>query len=235
MTWSLIVLDRETKEIGVAGASCSGYVAGIEGIVPGKGAIVAQAMSNMEAKARGMEMIEAGAAPREIITAITDPKFDPSFADRQYAVVTFDHLNAPASFTGGEAAPYAGALSGEGISVQGNILASKEVLQAPWDAIQAAQQERLPLYEILMRALEAGGAAGGDTRCGEQRATSAFVKMARPDDGMWNPYLYLVVHGVDRGGTNAVMVLRAEYERWKAAYRDCRSTQWFLMPPARTP
>jgi uncharacterized Ntn-hydrolase superfamily protein len=234
MTWSLIVLDNETKEIGVAGASCSGYVAGIAGIVPGKGAIMAQAMGNMEAKARGMELIEAGVAPHEIITVITDPQFDSSFADRQYAVVTFDHLDAPANFTGNETAPYAGTLSGEEVSVQGNILVSREVLQAPWDAIMAARREKLPLYETLMRALEAGSLAGGDTRCGEQRATSAFVTMARPDDSVWNPYVNLVIHGVDQGDVNAVEVLRAEYERWKAAYRDSRSTQWFLRPPAKT-
>jgi len=181
-----------------------------------------------------MELIEAGAAPHEMIAVITDPQFDPSFADQQYAVVTFDHLNAPASFTGSGAAPYAGALAGEGISVQGNILASKEVLQASLDAIQAARREKLPLYETLIRALEAGSAAGGDTRCGEQRATSAFVKVARADDSVWNPYLNLVVHGVDRGDVNAVTVLHTEYERWIAAYRNSRSTQWFLMPPART-
>jgi hypothetical protein len=46
--------------------------------------------------------------------------------------------------------------------------------------------------------------------------------------------LNLVVHGVDRGGVNAVEVLRSEYEWWKAAYRKSRSTQWFLMPPAKT-
>ena len=146
--------------------------------------------------------------------------------------MTFAHLNTPASVTGQGTASYAGALFGEGVSVQGNILASKEVLQAPLDVIQAAQREKLPLYETLMRALEAGSAAGGDTRCGEQRATSAFVTVARPDDSVWNPYLNLVVHGVDPGSVNAVTVLRAEYERWEAGHQDNRSTQWYVMPPA---
>jgi uncharacterized Ntn-hydrolase superfamily protein len=234
MTWSLIVLDSETREVGVAGASCTGYVAGIAGIVPGKGAIVAQAMSNMDAKARGLELIEAGVAPREIIARITDPSFDPSFADQQYGVVTFAHFDAPANFTGDGADEYRGALSGPGFSVQGNILTGEAVLRAPFDVILAGRREKRPLYETVMAALEAGGAAGGDKRCGEQRATSAFVTMARPDDSRWNPYVNLVVHGLDRGGPGAVDVLRREFERWKAAYRENRSTQWFLMPPAAT-
>ncbi|HET9277132.1 MAG TPA: DUF1028 domain-containing protein, partial [Flavitalea sp.] len=45
-TWSIIVIDPKTKEIGIAGASCTRSVYGIGAIIPGKGAIVVQAMSN---------------------------------------------------------------------------------------------------------------------------------------------------------------------------------------------
>jgi uncharacterized Ntn-hydrolase superfamily protein len=233
MTWSLIVLNNDTKEIGVAGASCTGYVAGIAGIVPGKGAIMAQAMSNMQAKAEGMELIAADVAPQDIIARITDPAFDPSFADQQYAVVTFAHLSASAHFTGEGTGAFSGALTGDGFSAQGNILTGEAVLSAIRDAIVSATKSGLSLEETVMQALEAGSTSGGDKRCGEQRATSAFLTVARPQDSAWNPYLNLVVHGVDRGSVNAVAFLRSEYERWKTIGKDNRSTQWFVRPPEK--
>jgi hypothetical protein len=63
-TWSVIVIDPNTKEIGIAGASCTYSVYGIGGIVPGKGAVVVQAMSNKLARNKGLQMmlaLEAGA------------------------------------------------------------------------------------------------------------------------------------------------------------------------------
>ncbi len=36
-TWSIVILDPGTNRIGVAGASCTGYVYGIMGMRPGKG------------------------------------------------------------------------------------------------------------------------------------------------------------------------------------------------------
>jgi len=42
-TWSIILIDPQTKAIGIAGASCTYSVYGIGSIVPGKGAVVVQA------------------------------------------------------------------------------------------------------------------------------------------------------------------------------------------------
>jgi uncharacterized Ntn-hydrolase superfamily protein len=97
-TWSIIVLDPETRSIGLAGASCSDYVAGIAGFVPGKGAVMAQAASNRQAKTKAEELIRAGIAPDQILTTITDPKFDPDFSRQQYAVMTFDALDRPVTY-----------------------------------------------------------------------------------------------------------------------------------------
>ena len=54
-TWSIIIIDPKTKEIGIAGASCTYSVYGIGGIVPGKGAVVVQAMSNKSARNKGLQ------------------------------------------------------------------------------------------------------------------------------------------------------------------------------------
>jgi uncharacterized Ntn-hydrolase superfamily protein len=60
-TWSIIVIDLKTKEIGIAGASCSRSVYGIGAIIPGKGAVIVQASSNSEARRKGVQMIIAKA------------------------------------------------------------------------------------------------------------------------------------------------------------------------------
>ena len=43
-----------------------------------------------------------------------------------------------------------------------------------------------------MRALEVGAEEGGDKRCGDQKASTAFITVARPADHPKRPYLNLV-------------------------------------------
>ena len=59
-TWSIIVVDPKTKEIGIAGASCTVSVYGIGVILPGKGAIVVQANGNPYARLQGFRMLMDG-------------------------------------------------------------------------------------------------------------------------------------------------------------------------------
>src|SRR6478736_1628177 len=83
-TWSIIIIDPKTKEIGIAAASCTYNCYGIGRIVPGMGAIIVQAMSNNEAREKGIEMILAEASPEQIIKALQDTIFEPD--RQQYAV-----------------------------------------------------------------------------------------------------------------------------------------------------
>lgn len=229
-TWSVIVLDKDTRTIGLAGASCSDYVAGIAGFVVGKGAVMAQAASNFQAKTKAEDLIRAGVAPGEILETITDPKFDPEFSRQQYAILTFDAFDKPVTYTGTDTEDYHGAITGDGFSTQGNMLPGGGVLEAVATSIKATRNARLPMQETLLTALEAGASAGGDKRCGRQRATSAFITVIRADMPWWEPYLNLNVHHVRPGGSNAVALLRQEYQRWQSHYRDSRSTSWSIAP-----
>jgi len=229
-TWSVIVLDKETRSIGLAGASCTDYVAGIAGYVVGKGAVMAQAASNWQAKTKAEELIRAGTAPDQILATIIDPTFDPEFSRQQYAILTFDALDQPVTYTGANTEDYHGAISGEGFSTQGNMLPGSEVLEAVATSIRATRQSKQPIEEILLTALEAGASAGGDKRCGKQRATSAFITVIRADLPWWEPYLNLNVHHVRKGGPSAVDLVRKDYRRWKAHYRGSRSTSWAIAP-----
>lgn len=76
-TWSIIVADPKTKQIGIAGASCTSSVYGIGAIVPGKGAIVVQAMSNGLARLQGFRMIMNGATPAAILEKLKQPDYNP--------------------------------------------------------------------------------------------------------------------------------------------------------------
>jgi len=213
-TWSIIIIDPVTKEIGIAGASCTYNCYGIGKIIPGMGAVIVQAMSNGQARNKGIEMILAESSPADIIKAMRDPAFDPE--RQQYAVVTIKFFNDPAGYTGDSTIKYNGVLTASGVSVQGNTLAGKNELKIIFDAVQQGKNRALNVAEILMLALEAGSNAGGDKRCGEQKASSAFIIVAKP--GSKQPYLDLNIFGQGKEGPNAVTLLRKKFETFKSKH-----------------
>lgn len=99
-TWSIIVIEPRTKDIGIAGASCTFSIYGIGGIIPGKGAIVVQAMSNKAARNKGLQMIFADASSQEVLEAIRNPEFDPE--QQQYGIVCLNAMDKPQTYTGTE-------------------------------------------------------------------------------------------------------------------------------------
>lgn len=210
-TWSIIIIDKKTGTIGIAGASCSPNCYGIGKILPGVGAIIVRAMSNSEARKEGVQLILSGSTPEKIIQALRNPGFDPE--KQQYAVLTLKHLN-PATYTGRETNPFNGVLTTPGISVQGNTLMTDNVLEEVFQTIIDAQKKSLSFDAVLMLALEAGSRAGGDKRCGEQRATSAFITIFKKDDNPKRPTLNLNTFGQHKGGPNAVDLLKKKYEKW---------------------
>jgi uncharacterized Ntn-hydrolase superfamily protein len=210
-TWSIIVVDPKTKEIGIAGASCTRSVYGIGSIIPGKGAIVVQAMSNGVARLDGFRMIIRGDSPASILQKLRQPRYNPE--EQQYAILCLYDINHPATYTGTKTTAHRGTLTGNGISVQGNTLTNAEELEAIFDAAVKAQKDSLPIQDILILALEAGAKAGGDKRCGERKASSAFLTVSKPDD-VQKHWLNLVVYGNDNH-TPAVDALRQKFNDWK--------------------
>jgi hypothetical protein len=53
-------------------------------------------------------------------------------------------------------------------------------------------------------------------RCGGQRATAAFLTVAKPGDNPNWPYLTLRIVDAARGGVNAVDLLRTRLALWKS-------------------
>lgn len=216
-TWSITAVDPKTKQVGIAGASCTNFVYGIAGVAPGKGVIAAQAMSNMEAKSLGMKMLLEGASPQKVLAAITDPAFDSDFSEQQYGIVALGFEDKPATYTGADTADWKGDLRGYGVSVQGNILTDAQVVRNALAAFEAAaKDQKTSLADRLVAALEAGTkGGGGDRRCGEQRARSAFVVVESPTPNGKTPYLLINVTGREAGSANPVELLRKKYDEWR--------------------
>jgi uncharacterized Ntn-hydrolase superfamily protein len=231
-TWSIIVLDRQRRWIGVAGASCTPDVYGIMSLRPGHGVLIAQAIGYDAAIQRGNQLLADSVSADAVLRAITAPALDSTNQYRQYAVATF--VGGLAQFTGDSTAPHHGARRAVDVLVQGNSLASPAVLDRVVRAIEAARAAGRPLYDVLMAGLAAGSEAGGDVRCGTQRATSAFLVVARPGERPFLPYLTLSVFGAERGTVNAVDVLASRLARWTTSGGPRNViTQEGVQPPGR--
>lgn len=218
-TWSVTAVDPRTREVGIAGASCTPNVLGIAGVVPGRGVIAAQALTNGAARRRGMEMLRAGASPAEIVRTVTDSVFDPVYFFQQYGVAALGH--APAAYTGAETDAWMGHEVDADVSVQGNILVGPQVVRDAMAAFRtAAADSAMTLADRLLLALEAGAAAGGDARCPGQTALSAFLIVAGPDDRRDAQHLRLSVNGQSEGGANPVALLRQRYDEWRRLLRS---------------
>jgi uncharacterized Ntn-hydrolase superfamily protein len=198
-TWSIVAVDPETREVGVAGASCILGSEVIAIVVPGRGAAVAQAMTNPEARGELRGRLAAGERASEAVGDVASRWFDsffgaPLFELRQYGAVTLAAPDEPAHFTGSWTPGWSGADSAPHVTVQGNTLVGPEVVDRALEAFRADRSTCRPrLADRLVAALEAGSMAGGDKRCApELSAVSAFLVVAGPDDPPDAPRLSLV-------------------------------------------
>ena len=157
-------------------------------------------------------MLMDNATPTAILEKLRQPDFDPE--QQQYAIMSMNDTKHPVTYTGTKTISYASTLTANGIPVQGNMLTHPDEVQAIFDAAVKAQKDSLPIQDILMLALEAGARSGGDKRCGERKASSAFVIVAKPGD-VEKYWLSLIIYGND-DHTHAVEALRQKFDDWKA-------------------
>jgi uncharacterized Ntn-hydrolase superfamily protein len=205
-TWSIIGVDRSTGEIGIAGASCTFDVSGIASVVPGKGAIVVQASSNYFARMKGVDLMENNASIDNILLAMKDNKFTPE--RQQYGVIILDDNTKPLVYSGKEIKEWRGSKIGDDFAVLGNILVGEGVVNAAFTAFDDARDKSFA--ERLMQSLKAGEVIGGDKRCGEQKARSAFISVYSPEtDAITN----ISVIGIDKGGKRAVTLLKNKFDK----------------------
>jgi len=170
-TFSIVGRDA-AGDFGVAVSTARPAVGALVPHVCLQGAIATQSFVNIELGLRGIEAV-AGGAP--IDRALTDLLAeDPRPELRQ--VHGLDAGGGSFAHTGEGCVPWAGHRRGQDVSVAGNMLVGEETIAAMAGAFEATAGQGLELAERLLRALEAGQAAGGDKR-GKQ---SAALLVASP-------------------------------------------------------
>jgi uncharacterized Ntn-hydrolase superfamily protein len=181
-TFSILGYDPATGEVG--GAVQSRVFAVGNGVLwaeAGAGAVATQAIVDVSYGPQALTLLRQGMAPSDIVRRIRDGDPDPRPQDwpkegRQFAVM--NAAGEVAVHTGPRASPWAGHRVGRYCSAQGNILAGEAVVN---DMVAAFERTEGHLSLRLLAALEAGQAAGGDTR-GMQSAAMLIVKK---DGGVW--------------------------------------------------
>jgi uncharacterized Ntn-hydrolase superfamily protein len=147
----------------------------------GVGVVATQAIVDVSYGPQALELLRKGKRPADVVRRIWEKDRDPRPEDwskhgRQFAVM--NARGEYAAFTGPKATAWAGHRGGRHCTAQGNILAGETVVTGMVDAFEKTEGH---LSLRLLAALEAGQAAGGDTR-GMQSAAMLIVKK---DGGVW--------------------------------------------------
>jgi len=186
MTFSIVALDPANGDLGVAVASkfpCVGAV--VPWARAGVGAVATQSWANTDFGPDGLRLMSGGLPADAALDAVLEPD-----ADREERQVGFvDARGGAASFTGANCMDWAGGRTGDGFAVQGNILASGDVVAA---LAQTYARTEGDLCDRLLAALLAADAAGGDRR-GKQSAALLVVREAGGYEGRNDRYIDLRV------------------------------------------
>jgi uncharacterized Ntn-hydrolase superfamily protein len=187
-TFSIVAIDPQTGEMGVAVAS---RYFSVGSVVPWAmadvGAVATQANVNVGYGQQALDLLRQGLTAPEVLKKIlADDKFEGKDG-RQVAIV--DAKGNIAAYTGPNAPKWAGDRQGKTWSAQGNILVGPQVPEAMGKAFDATQGE---LAEKLYAALKAGDTAGGDAR-GRQSASMLVVKKQGGRNINNDRYIYINV------------------------------------------
>lgn len=168
-TFSIVGRDSVTGELGVAVAS---RFFAVGSVVPWAradvGAVATQSYANTSFGWRGLDLLEKGATPDQVVKILLQTDPDPD--RRQFGIVGADGKSA--TYTGSQCAPWAGGRSGRNYACQGNILTGEAVVSA---MEKTFLETKGTLADRLYAALVAGDKAGGDSR-GKQSAAIYIVK-----------------------------------------------------------
>ncbi len=227
-TWSIVAVDRATKRIVIASATCvnndDAFLRGAQAVVvPGKGIAACQASVDGTHTNQMLVFTELqkGTDPAKIIEMLSA---DPAFQSRQFGIVDLQGRFAGHSgLTNGYVSQdIQGQVPGTEIfySIQGNILRPGEVVP---HAVKAFLETKGALTDRVMAAMDAADASGGDSRCtcpppptdgttpaipcDAKTAHIAYILMAEAsdtngqshNDGKYSMYLTVTQPGPDKG------------------------------------
>jgi uncharacterized Ntn-hydrolase superfamily protein len=248
-TWSILAVDAHTGRVVIASATCVSQesiarfparsLMDIQAvIVPGVGVAAAQATLDRTRfdQSTIFREIKRGTPPDQILALLRAK--DPDFETRQFGIV--DRRGRTAAYSGEADGRYAASVGGRVpgtdvyYSIQGNILASPDVVTRAARALGAAQGT---LEDRVMAGMEAADAAGGDRRCScrtdpvlmapcrTRHAQVAYLLASDPkdrpgasfNDGRYRLYIDVNDENIRPDeDANPVVTLRMRYDAWKA-------------------
>jgi uncharacterized Ntn-hydrolase superfamily protein len=159
MTFSLVGMCRRT---GMFGAAVTTSSIGVGSRCPfaraGVGAVLTQHRTDPQLGPRGLELLAAGQSVVQVIEALVQD--NPTIGWRQLAVI--DRRGETAYYHGDKIQSIHAAAQGDAVCAIGNIIRNADIPQAMVEAFCQEPEEHLA--ERLLRALEAGLAAGGERK-----------------------------------------------------------------------
>jgi uncharacterized Ntn-hydrolase superfamily protein len=170
-TFSIVAYDPDTGAMGCAVQSRYFAVGAV--VCWGEaevGVVATQANVNVGYGPKGIDLLRQGLSAQQVVDRLLAEDTFPGKEGRQLAVV--DARGGIAVHTGPSANSWAGHQKGSTYSAQGNILAGEPVVTSMASAFEGTKAS---FAERLVSALQAGQAAGGDSR-GQQSAAMLVVQ-----------------------------------------------------------
>jgi uncharacterized Ntn-hydrolase superfamily protein len=168
-TFSIVARDPVTKELGIAVQS---KFLAVGAVVPwakaNVGAIATQAMANLDYGEIGLKLLEKGYTASQVLESLL--ALDEKNEGRQVGIV--DAEGNSAAYTGPDCFDWAGHISKENFTCQGNILIGEDTVKAMAETFEKSKGK---LSDRLLEALDMAQNAGGDKR-GRQSAALLVVK-----------------------------------------------------------
>ena len=174
-TYSIVALDAETGELGVAVQShwfSVGFL--VPWVKAGVGAVATQSFVKVDYGPDGLELMESGMSAKDALKSLINQ--DEAEAVRQVAMI--DINGNVAAHTGERCIVFANHVVGKNYSVQANMMENSTVPKAMAVAFENSSGD---LADRMMAALEAAEKEGGDIR-GKQSA--AMVVMSGEPTGI---------------------------------------------------
>lgn len=185
-TFSIVGYDPENGDLGIAVQS---KFFAVGAVVPwaeaGVGAIATQSWANTTYGPRGLQLLKIGLSVEQTLEHLI--KDDKGRESRQVGIV--DASGNVSHYTGTKCNDWAGAVSGEHYTAQGNILTGEDVVNAMGEVYEKTEGE---LADKLVAALIAGQEKGGDKR-GQQSAALLVVRKNGGYSGFNDRYIDLRV------------------------------------------
>jgi uncharacterized Ntn-hydrolase superfamily protein len=158
MTFAIAAFCRKTGHIGVCQTTSTPAVgARCVRVLPGRGVVVVQAAINYRIVEAAAQRLQAGDDADAVLTHLEQT--DAGIDYRQVAII---RRGETAMRAGKGARDWAGGIQGPDFVVLGNVVARQEVVDAMAHSFRSSGAETLE--ERLLRAIEAGDAAGGERR-----------------------------------------------------------------------